>query len=81
MNDDDDIADTTHGLNAIAAFKHGNGYVLSLMDDDGELHTFTLSGPKLRQVATVICNAIQGIPSGPADVMRELGYDGGTPNP
>lgn len=72
---DQDIADElpTHGLNAIAAFPHRSGYVLSLMDDDGELHTFTLSGPRLRQVAAIIVNAVQGIPSGTANVMRDLG--------
>lgn len=72
---DQDSADElpSHRLNAIAAFPHGTGYVLSLMDDNGELHTFTLSGPRLRQVATVIVNAVQGIPSGNANVMRDLG--------
>ncbi|MFB1297339.1 hypothetical protein ACAG24_017655 [Mycobacterium sp. pW049] len=72
---DSDIGDEipTHGLNAIAAFKHGPGYVLSLMDDDGTLTTYTLSGPRLRQVATVIANAVQGIPSGLADVLGERG--------
>jgi hypothetical protein len=68
----DDIADT-HGLNAIAAFKHGNGFVLSLMDDDGELHTYTLSGPRLRQVATIIVNAVQGIPSGSSAIIEQFG--------
>jgi hypothetical protein len=71
MSDNDDIADT-HGLDAIAAFPHGSGYVLSLMDDDGELHTFTLSGLRLRQVATVIVNAVQGIPSGSAAIIDQF---------
>ncbi len=63
-NDTDAEALPTRQLNAIAAFPHGSRYVLSLMDDDGELHTFELSGPKLCQVSTVIVNAAQGIPSG-----------------
>lgn len=70
MNDDNA---ETHDLNAIAAFPHGTGYVLSLMDETGELHTFTLSGQRLRQVATVIVNCVQGVPSGSSAIIDQFG--------
>lgn len=80
---DDEIADEipASGLAAIAAYPNpnGNGYALALVGDDGTTHAFTLTGAKLRQVAAIICNAVQGIPSGTANVMRQLGHDSGNP--
>ncbi|BBY47748.1 hypothetical protein MARA_12160 [Mycolicibacterium arabiense] len=61
-----------HGLAAISAFKHGPGYVLALLGDDGELHTYTLSGPRLRQVVTIMCNAVRGIPSGSVSTLQHI---------
>lgn len=63
-----------HGLNAIAAFKHGDGYALALVDDDGATHAYTVSDAKLRQVFVIIGRALEGLPSGTANVMREMGY-------
>lgn len=81
---DHDIGDEipATGLAAIAAYPNpdgGNGYALVLVGDDGASHAFTLTAAKLRQVATIIVNAVQGIPSGTANVMRQLGYDSGNP--
>lgn len=52
----------THGLNAVAAFQHEGGFVLSLMDDNGDLHTFTMSMTKARNLNTVITQGVVGAP-------------------
>ncbi|OBK69524.1 hypothetical protein A5653_12555 [Mycobacterium colombiense] len=71
---DSDIGDEipATGLAAIAAYPHSNGYALALVGDDGTTHAFTLSGPRLRQVATVIVNCVQGIPSGSAAIIDQF---------
>ncbi|ULN33621.1 hypothetical protein [Mycolicibacterium smegmatis] len=69
---DQDIGDELqpHGLNAIAAFRHGDGFVISLMDDTGELHTFTMSLKKARNASTVINLGLMGIPQGSASALK-----------
>lgn len=60
----------THQLHAIAAFKQGSGFVLALLDDDGELHTFTMNLSKAHAVSTVIAQGVMGIPAGSTSVLK-----------
>jgi hypothetical protein len=62
-------------LNALAVYPHGNGHAVVLVGSDGEKHAFTVSHAKLKQVFYLIGNELQGMPSGTANVMSELGYE------